>query len=56
MLFWSFLIKRYQVWKIYRSTYAELANLDDRTLADINVGRSEIAAISRRAALRAVAA
>lgn len=53
MLFWTFLLKKYQVWKTYRETYAELENLDDRTLADINVRRGDIERISRRAALQA---
>lgn len=56
MLFWTFLLKRYRTWKTYRATVAELTKLDDRTLADINVGRSEIDGIARRAAVRAIAA
>lgn len=55
MVFWTFLLKKYQVWKTYRETYAELANLDDRTLADINVVRGDIEGISRRAARRLAA-
>ncbi|MGY3437943.1 MULTISPECIES: DUF1127 domain-containing protein [unclassified Marinovum] len=33
--------------KVYSATYNELARLDDRELADIGVGRSDIADIAR---------
>lgn len=56
MLFWTFLLKRYRMWRIYRETFTELADLDDRTLADLNIGRGDIETISRRAARQAVAA
>ncbi|MFJ5487213.1 DUF1127 domain-containing protein [Hansschlegelia beijingensis] len=51
MLFWTFLLKRYRTWRSYRATFAKLASLDGRTLADINVARSEIPLVARRAAL-----
>ena len=56
MLFWAFLLKRFRMWKIYRETFSELANLDDHTLTDLNIGRGDIEFISRRAAREAVAA
>lgn len=56
MLFWAFMLKRYRTWRIYRETFSELANLDDRTLSDLNIGRGDIELISRRAAREAVAA
>lgn len=55
MLFWAFLLKRYRTWRVYRETFAELANLDDRTLADLNLGRGDIESVSRRAAREAIA-
>lgn len=51
MLFWAFLLKRYKMWRVYRETFAQLAELDDRALADINLRRDDIGAVSRRAAL-----
>ncbi|MBB3972078.1 DUF1127 domain-containing protein [Hansschlegelia beijingensis] len=51
MLFWTFLLKRYRTWRSYRATLEELASLDDRALADINVARSEIPRVARQAAL-----
>jgi uncharacterized protein YjiS (DUF1127 family) len=56
MLFWTFLLKRYRMWRVYRETFSELANLDDRTLVDLNIGRGDIEFISRRAARDAIAA
>ncbi|MGA0531708.1 DUF1127 domain-containing protein [Hansschlegelia sp. KR7-227] len=56
MLFWAFLLKKFRFWSVYNSTYNELAHLDDRTLADINVRRAEIGTTARRAALRSIAA
>lgn len=53
MLFWTFLLKKYRAWRTYRATLAELSGLDDRSLADINVVRGDIHAISRKAALAA---
>jgi len=53
MLFWTFLLNRYRTWKRYRATFAQLASLDDRALADINVARSEIPVVARRAAFAA---
>jgi uncharacterized protein YjiS (DUF1127 family) len=32
----------YQVWREYQDTYSELAQLDDRMLADIGINRSDI--------------
>jgi len=33
---------RYQAWRQRQQAYAELAQLDDRSLADIGISRSEI--------------
>ncbi|MDR4305290.1 DUF1127 domain-containing protein [Chelatococcus sambhunathii] len=55
MLLWAFLLKKYRAWRIYRETYTELAGLDDRTLADINVARGDISRIAHRAALQVAA-
>ncbi|MBI3451951.1 MAG: DUF1127 domain-containing protein [Rhodospirillales bacterium] len=33
-------------WRQHRATYAELMSLDDRTLADIGIGRSDIPRIA----------
>ncbi|GLK80848.1 MULTISPECIES: DUF1127 domain-containing protein [Methylopila] len=56
MLFWAFLLKRYRMWRVYRETFVELTSLDDRTLADVNLGRGDIERVARRAAREAVAA
>lgn len=56
MIFWAFLLKRYRMWRVYRETFEQLAGLDERTLRDINIGRSDIETISRRAARNVVAA
>lgn len=50
MLIWGFILKQYKRWRAYRRTYDELVSLDDRTLADINIARSEIPGIARHAA------
>lgn len=50
MLLWGFLLKQFKRWRAYRRTYNELVSLDDRTLADINISRSEIPGIARGAA------
>ena len=50
MLIWGFLLKQVRRWRTYRRTYNELVSLDDRTLADINISRSEIPGIARHAA------
>lgn len=50
MLIWGFVLRQFKRWREYRRTYNELVSLDDRTLADINVNRSEIPGIARHAA------
>jgi uncharacterized protein YjiS (DUF1127 family) len=50
MLIWGYLLKQIRRWRTYRRTYNELVSLDDRTLADINISRSEIPGIARHAA------
>ncbi len=39
-------------WHAYNRTVTELSGLDDRTLGDINITRSEIRAVARRASLQ----
>ena len=48
----AMLLRTYRRWKAYHQTYAELAALDDRTLADLNIPRSDIAFVARGAARR----
>ncbi|MGH6968473.1 MAG: DUF1127 domain-containing protein [Stellaceae bacterium] len=36
------LIERYAAWRQRQQAYAELAQLDDRSLADIGINRAEI--------------
>ena len=43
-------VKAVNAWRWERKTRIELASLDDRTLADIGVARSEIRALAREAA------
>lgn len=54
MLLWGFLAGQICRWHAYNRTVAELSQLDDRTLGDINVMRSEIRAVARRATLHVV--
>jgi len=49
MLLWGFLARQFRRWQVYNRTVAELSSLDDRSLADINVSRSEIRAVARHA-------
>lgn len=53
MLFRGLLLQRYRAWKLYRETYAALAALDLRTLADIGVSWADIKTAARRAAVPA---
>ncbi len=53
MLLWGFVAKQVRRYQAYRRTIAELSQLDDRTLADINVARGEITSVARRAAAAA---
>ncbi|MFG1358042.1 DUF1127 domain-containing protein [Xanthobacter pseudotagetidis] len=50
MVLWGFLAQQLRRWQVYRQTVVELSKLDDRSLADINVTRSEIHSVARRAA------
>lgn len=50
MLIWALLARRLRQWKAYTETYAELARLDDRSLADLNIRRSDISFVASRAA------
>ena len=40
------LIRAIAAWRRYRSAVQELAQLDDRALADIGISRSEIATVA----------
>lgn len=53
MLLWGFLARQFRRWQTYNRTVEELSQLDDRTLSDINVSRSEIRSVARRAAAHA---
>jgi uncharacterized protein YjiS (DUF1127 family) len=46
----GYFAKLFRRWQVYHQTYAELMRLDDRTLADISVNRSQIDSIARHAA------
>lgn len=37
-------------WRAYNATVRELSQLDDRTLADINLTRNDIRSVARQAA------
>lgn len=50
MLLWGLLARQFRRWQVYNRTMAELSQLDDRSLADINVSRSEIRSVARNAA------
>jgi len=52
MLLWGLLARQFRRWQVYNRTVNELSGLDDRSLADINVSRSEIRALAREAAIR----
>jgi uncharacterized protein YjiS (DUF1127 family) len=53
MLLWGLLARQVRRWQAYNRTVAELSQLDDRALGDINVSRSEIRSIARQASLAA---
>ena len=53
MLLWGQIAKQIRRYQAYRRTLAELSQLDDRTLADINISRGEIVSVARRAAASA---
>lgn len=46
----AMILRAVRRWKAYRETYAELANLDDRTLADLNIQRGDLEFVARKAA------
>lgn len=52
MLLWGFLARQIRRWHAYNRTVAELSELDDRTLSDINITRGEIRSVARQAALQ----
>ncbi|OYW32950.1 MAG: hypothetical protein B7Z15_01365 [Rhizobiales bacterium 32-66-8] len=54
MFMWAVLARQVRRWHAYNRTIAELSKLDDRTLGDINIVRSEIRAVARRATLHVV--
>jgi uncharacterized protein YjiS (DUF1127 family) len=49
------LIRAWRMRKAFIDTFHQLSQLDDRALADINVGRGEIYRVSKQAARKAVA-
>lgn len=53
MVLWGYLARQLRRWQTYRRTVEELSKLDDRSLADISVARSEIRSVARRAAAHA---
>ena len=44
------LTARYEAYKVYRKTFAELSDLSDRDLADLGIHRSSLRAIANEAA------
>lgn len=40
--------KSYSAWRKYRQTVNELSRMTDRELADLGIGRGEIANVARR--------
>lgn len=50
MLLWGLLARQFRRWQMYNRTIKELSQLDDRSLADINLSRSEIRSVARTAA------
>jgi uncharacterized protein YjiS (DUF1127 family) len=49
MLIWGLITEKYRRWRTYRRTYDELSRLDDRSLADLNIARTDIDSVARRA-------
>ncbi len=41
---------RFDAWKVYRKTFAELNALSDRELTDLGLGRTDIRRVARDAA------
>lgn len=41
-------VERFNAWRSYRRTFAELSRLTDRELADVGLTRSDISAIARK--------
>ena len=50
MIILNAMLARLAAYRIYRKTFAELAALDDRILADMGFARSDIARVAREAA------
>lgn len=53
MLIWGSFARLLRRWQVYNRTVAELSQLDDRSLADINITRSEIRSVARQTAITA---
>lgn len=51
MFLLGLLARQLRRWQVYNRTVSELSQLDDRSLADINVRRSEIRTVAREASL-----
>jgi uncharacterized protein YjiS (DUF1127 family) len=45
-MFLAKLIRMYRAWRSYERSVHELSRLDDRSLADIRISRSEIPAVA----------
>jgi uncharacterized protein YjiS (DUF1127 family) len=50
MLLWGLIAQKYRRWRTYRRTVDELSRLDDRSLADLNIARTDIDSVARRTA------
>ncbi len=48
-MFLTHIAKSYRRWRLYRQTLAELSLLDDRSLADLGMVRSELPGVAQRA-------
>lgn len=48
MLLWGFLARQFRRWQTYNRTVTELSQLDDRSLSDINLSRSDIRSVARK--------
>lgn len=53
MIIWAALMKRLRMRRAFRETYLELSQLDDKSLRDINIMRTDIDRIARQAAKQA---
>lgn len=52
VMFVTYILSKIRAYRQYRETVRELSMLSDHELADLGVGRFEIAAVARRAVFR----